>query len=59
MFPGEVDDLEMELVPGGFREGPLQVALRLDDVLSRGEAPPLGATVDMGVDGKSGMAERL
>ena len=59
MLPPEVDDLQVQLVPALFREGPLQVLLRLHNVLAAGQAPAVSEAVDVCIHREGGLAEGL
>jgi len=59
ILSSKINDLKVKPVPRGFGKGPLEIALGLNDVLSRGEAPPLGAAMNVGVDRKGGMIKGL
>lgn len=60
MFTAIEDDPEVEGVPGGLRENAFQVFLDpLDGASLATEFPPMGETVDMGIDRKGGETKRL
>jgi glutamate-ammonia-ligase adenylyltransferase len=59
VLASEVDDLEMTIAPLIGGEEHLEVAFGLDHVARTRQTPAAGEAVDMGVDGKGGMTERL
>src|SRR6056297_199044 len=55
----EVDDLQMQIIPNRFGKQTLQVLFGLLDMPAVGQPPALGQAMNMRIDGKSGVAERL
>ena len=58
-FAAVKNDLQMQIVPTGFREQFLQVRFGLFDVLAIGQPPTLSQAMNVSVDWKGGNAEGL
>src|SRR4051812_1361279 len=59
MLATEVDHLQVQLCPGGLREGALQVGLGVADVVAAGQPPARREPVDVRVYREGGPPERL
>ena len=59
IFPREMDDLEMDFIPGAFGEKPFQIPFGLLDRFAARKAPSVRAPMDVRVDGKGGEVEGL